>query len=273
MLFTFLLIRIVTLHPVNYNTMPDGFMKVHVLDVGCGDCILIETPEGRNVLIDSGGPQTSGAVLEYLAAQNIEHIDLIVISHAHPDHIGGLPGVLSAFGVSRVLIAGDPESDPLYGSVLRCMEGRRIRRLIARQGDMVSLGRGITGRILWPPDRYGGSEDDSSIVLRIVYKDVSVLLTGDIGLAAEGELLASNEELKSTILKVACHGSEGSTSNEFLQCVQPEYAALSAGIDNPPAGPVLRRLNATGVQLLRTDRSGAIIFKTDGDRVIVETSK
>jgi competence protein ComEC len=251
-------------------------MKVHVLDVGQGDCILVQTPEGRNVLVDAGGSQSSGYVLEYLAAQHVEHIDLIVISHVHPDHIGGLPGVLSTFGVSRVLTAEDSKSDALYGGVTTYMERRRIRRRIAKQNDQICLGRGVTGRVLWPSDKSAGSEDDSSIILRIAYKDVSILLTGDIGIGAEGGLLAGNREIKSTILKVARHGSAESTSNEFLQCVQPEYAVISAGIDNPygcPAGPVLRRINATGAQLLRTDRLGAIIFKTDGHRVMVETSK
>ena len=276
MLFAFLMIRIVTLHPVNYNTRPDGFMKVHVLDVGQGDCILIQTPDGRNVLVDAGSPQSSGYVLKYLAAQGVKHIDLIIISHAHSGHIGGLPGVLSTFGVASVLLADNPESDILYKRVLKLIEDRRIRRRIAKQDGKVYLGRDVTGRILWPSDKYAGGADDLSTVLRVVYKDVSILLLGDIGFEAEGGLLADNGEIRSTILKVARHGSGDSTSNEFLQCVQPEYAVISAGINNScgcPAGPALRRINATGAQLLRTDRVGAVVFKTDGHKIIVETAK
>ncbi|MHB1191273.1 MAG: ComEC/Rec2 family competence protein, partial [Armatimonadota bacterium] len=129
----------------------------------------------------------------------------------------------------------------------------------------------------WPVEGMGSADlNDSSIALRLQYDEVSVLLAGDIGTYAEGRILANRYDLASTILKVAHHGSDSGTTNEFLQVVQPEFAVISVGVNNQydhPSSTVLRRLSAVGAKVFRTDRDGAVLFTTNGKSLRVESER
>lgn len=275
------LARVITLSPPVRSPIPPGEqLKVHVADVGQGDCILIQTPDSRNIVVDAGGEESAEDVVRYLLRNGVSRIDLLVITHPHIDHIGGLPRILERFGVSRVLDAGYPHGSETYMAVLSAIESRRIDYKLAADSPRLEVGKQVSLEILWPPEGYApvgeSGLNNGSIVMRVEYGDVSVLLAGDIQREAEGRLLAARQDLQSTILKVAHHGSEDSTSNEFLQVVRPAYAAISVGADNPyghPARTTLRRLNAAGARVFRTDEHGTVVFATDGRKVQVVSER
>ncbi|MDH7482076.1 MAG: ComEC/Rec2 family competence protein [Armatimonadota bacterium] len=256
----------------------EGQLTVHFIDVGQGDCTLIRTPDGRNLLIDGGDQNAADKVIRYLSQQGIRRIDLLIISHPHADHIGGLPAVLDNFGISCVVDPGCEHGSPIYEMVLRKIEERRIDYRLVGKDQMPIISKDIHLDLFCT--EFGGDTDselnNSSVVALIRYKNVGVLLTGDIQYQAEAQLLAAHRNLKADILKVAHHGSADSTSNEFLEVVKPAYAVISVGSENEyghPARSTLRRLNAAGVKVFRTDRDGDVIFSTDGEWIDVVTSR
>jgi len=255
-------------------------LRVHFIDVGQGDSVLVQTPDGRNVLVDAGDESSGDKVVNYLLDKGVHRIDLLVITHPHSDHIGGLPRVLDEFGVSRVLDAGYPHGSRTYADVLAAIESRKIDYKTVQDYREPEVGPQVSFELLWPPADYEmGSESElnnGSIVLRLKYGSVSVLLTGDIQDEAEGKLLADHQDLQSTILKVAHHGSEYSTSNEFLQVVKPDFAVISVGANNDyghPAKDTLERLAASGAQVFRSDENGTVVFTSDGTNVQVDTER
>jgi len=262
------------------HVLPDGRLEAHFLDVGQGDCILLQTPDGRNVLIDAGDRGSAGDVVRYLERNGVGRIDLLVITHPHMDHIGGLPRVLERFGVAKVIDAGYPHGSQAYKEVLSSIASRRIDYRSAAASPSPRVSKDVSFEVLWPPNGYAPSGEaglnNGSVVLRVAFGDVSLLLAGDIQHDAECRILAARRELQSTILKVAHHGSPDSTSSEFLQVVQPEYAVISVGAENAhghPGRATLRRLNASGAAIYRTDRDGNVVFTTDGKMVQVATER
>jgi competence protein ComEC len=229
--------------------------------------------------VDAGGEDSADDVVGYLIRSGVDRIDLLVITHPHEDHVGGLPRVLEEFGVSQILDAGYPHGSPAYREALCSIEARKIDYRLAADWRTLYISKQVGFEVLWPPEDYSPSEEglnDGSLVLRVRYGGVSLLLAGDIEAEAEARLLAAHLDLKSTVLKVAHHGSADGTSNEFLQLVQPEYAVVSVGMDNPyghPAGAVLRRLRAVGAEVYRTDRHGTVVFLTDGEKVEVKSER
>lgn len=266
--------------PVQEPSACQGRMKIHFIDVGQGDCTLLQTPDNRNILVDAGGKDTAEDVVQYLKRQGVSRIDLLVITHPHDDHIGGLPRVLEEFGVSMVVDTGSPHGSETYRKILENIDARRIDYRLAKEWPSLQISRCISFDIIWPPEGYAPDGNDalnnSSIVIRVKYGETSLLLAGDIQSEAEDFLLADRQDFQSTILKVAHHGSDDSTSNEFLQVVQPEYAVVSVGIDNPyghPSSALLRRLYATGAHVYRTDHNGTVVFTTDGKNMQVAAER
>lgn len=254
-----------------------GQLVVHVLDVGQGDCILIQTPDRRNILVDGGPPDSADRVIDYLTLNGVNRIDLLVITHPHNDHIGGLPKVLQEFGVSDVLDSAYPHGSRTYRDILAVVEERKIGYREAAVVDQLHVGKDVRLDVFWPvEDHKATGINNSSVVLRMSYRDISMLLAGDIQTDAEGRLLAHRQDLQSTILKVAHHGSKDSTSNEFLQVVKPSFAVISVGAGNPyghPSSGTLRRLNSARAKVYRTDEHGTVVFTTDGRKIQVMLQK
>jgi competence protein ComEC len=245
-------------------------LTVTVLDVGQGDAILIETPQGNRVLVD-GGP--SGARLTQALGRSLpafqRRIDLIVLTHAQDDHVTGFVDLLQRYDLGAAL-AGPLEGDSgAYEAWRDALARSDVPLLAARAGQSLDLGDGVRIDVLGPPpETLPGTEDDlnnNSVVLRLVYGSVSFLLTGDLAAEGEDALLASGADLRSTVLKVGHHGSDGSSTTAFLDAVAPEFAVVSVGEDNAFGHPSpTTRLRLAGVPLLRTDRNGDVRFSTDG---------
>ncbi len=259
--------------------LPDGNLHVAFLDVGQGDAILITTPRGRQILVD-GGPSPT-AITSALGRKIPfwdRSLDLLVMSHPDADHITGLVEVLERYRVGGWLDNGRPDDDPVY---LQCQSLLQdIPRHVVRAGDLLDLGDGIVLEVLHPPPALmTGTEADSnnnSVVLRLTWGPIAFLLTGDIEAEAEEVLLRSGRPLAATVLKVAHHGSGGSSTAEFLTAVHPTYAVISVGADNPfghPNRDVLGRLARLGATVLRTDEQGTVEFITDGRQLWVRVER
>jgi competence protein ComEC len=234
--------------------LPDGRLHVAFLDIGQGDAILITTPQGQQVLVD-GGP--SPAALTSALGDEMpfwdRSLDVLIMTHADADHLTGLVELLEgAAGTAHHILTS---------------------------GDQLDLGQGIILEVLHPPPggMPEGDANANSVVLRLVWGQAAFLLTGDIEVEAEAQLLRSGQPLAAQVLKVAHHGSGGSSTAEFLTAVDPAYAVISVGAENPyghPAPAVLTRLAACGeTMVLRTDQEGTIELVTDGSRLWLRTKQ
>jgi competence protein ComEC len=255
----------------------DGSLSLTVLDVGQGDALVVRSPHGRVLLVDAGGSfdgrlDIGERVLgPFLWGQGIRRIDVLVLTHAHPDHVGGVPFLLKAFSVGEVWEGPRPADDRAYvaldGALRRALPGRRV---LARGASF--HWDGVTIDVLGPRPRGRPSvvRNDDSLVLRLGFGGRSLLLTGDV--EAPGEALLETGRVE--ILKVAHHGSRTSSTGAFLARARPRVAVVSAGQRNPfghPHPDVVRRLVGVGAALFRTDRDGAVTVATDGHHLRVET--
>jgi competence protein ComEC len=252
-------------------------IEVHFLDVGQGDSILVKY--GNKSMLVDGGPIDAGqTVASYLKGQGISTIDVLVSTHPHADHIGGLLTVLREFPVKVVYDSGIPHTTQTYEEYLTLIDQKNVRYIVPERGDTVDLGPGVTVQVLSPPPGgiAGGDLNENSIVLKITYGDTSFLLDSDAGFNAEDVMLSSGYDLKSDVLKVGHHGSKYSSSRAFLKAVDPEYSVIEVGADNPyghPAPATVAQLEEIGSKVYRTDRDGNIVMVSDGKGIIVSTQR
>jgi competence protein ComEC len=261
-----------------------GVLEVTAIDVGQGDSLLLISPQGKTLLIDAGGPiggaQASNANFEIgedvvspvLWSRNIRRLDAVALTHAHSDHMGGMPSVLKNFR-PRMLWVGSNPGIPAYEALLD--EARRLNIQVKSMaaGDHFEFG-GAQVEVLAPPAGYvpgPGASNDDSLVLHVAYGQTSVLLEGDAQAASEQHMLG--EALHSDLLKVGHHGSKTSTTPRFLAAVAPKYAVVSVAHRNPfghPKMEILRRLQDDHVRTFRTDALGATSFYLDGSSVTAQ---
>jgi competence protein ComEC len=264
-------------------TTPDDKLHVSFLDIGQGDAILIQTPNGQDILID-GGPDPQKISLELSRKLPFwdRTIDLVVCTQPHADHVTGLVEVLNRYKVVQVLEAEVSYNSSIYQEWCNLVEDKGIEYNIACAGQKIDLGSGIHMEVLNPPealfDGTSNDVDNNGLVLRLSCGLVSFLFTADIREEAEFELIGQRANLKSTVLKVAHHGSDTSTSQQFLAAVDPEVAVISVGADNPfghPGPEVVERLinNVGEDNVYRTDEDGTIELITDGERLWVSDNK
>jgi len=263
-------------------TTPDDKLHVSFLDVGQVDAILIQTPNSQDILID-GGPDPQKINLELSKKLPFwdRTIDLVVCTQPQADHVTGLVEVLLRYKVKQVLEPGVPYDSAIYQEWCNLVEDKGIEYNIARAGHEIDLGSGIKMEVLNPPEGlFEGTShdvDNNGVVLRLTWDKVSFLFTADIREEAEFELIGQRANLKSTVLKIAHHGSKTSSSQQFLAAVDPEVAVISAGADNPfghPSPEVVERLiDRLGKDnVYRTDQDGTIEFITDGERLWARVS-
>jgi competence protein ComEC len=256
-------------------------LELTVLDVGQGDSLFLSFPHGRTMLVDGGGEigtfhaggMRSGidvgedVVSPYLWSRGLKKIDVIALTHAHEDHLGGLSAIFENFRVGELWVGRDIHS-AAYRELLAAARAHGVPIHHLKQGDLFSED-GVSGCVLWPDDLTEGpsAKNDDSMVLRLTDGAESFLLAGDVERPSERRILAEAQPVQANFLKVAHHGSKTSTTEPFLLAAHPEFAAISAGRDNifgHPSPEVTERLEAGGVRVFRTDRDGAITASTDG---------
>jgi len=276
------LVILAALTSVAAITMPDDELHVSFLDVGQGDAILIQRGS-QQVLIDGGGsPQTlTGELGERMPFWD-RTIELVVLTHPHADHLGGLVEVLERYQVEQVLYPYLDYDSPLYDEWCRLIDEKEIASIAVQADQEIDLGEGVTMTVLHPPatlmEGTGSDINNNSAVLRLELGRVSFLFTGDIEWEAEFRLIAGGAELECTVLKVGHSGSLTSTSADFLAATSPLVAVISVGEDNPyghPHGDVVERLvEEIGAEnIFRTDEDGTIEFITDGEGLWVVIEK
>ncbi len=268
----FLTVVFVWWSPPTAATDSSPYLKVSFLDVGQGDSILIQTPDGVRALIDGGRDSKVLSRLSEELTSNTKHLDMVVGTHPDSDHIGGLVGVLQNYKVDTILVTenkGDSKTAKEYQSLVE-KEGAEV--VHARRGQIFSLGASTTMEVLWPETDPSNLESNtSSIVVRVAYGDTSFVLTGDAPKQVEEYLvLAYGEHLESTVLKLGHHGSRTSTSEMFLDEVMPEYAVISAGRNNSYGHPhveVTDMLFNKRIETHSTAEEGTVTFFSDGGKV------
>lgn len=251
----------------------DSSFAVHFIDVGQADCALVMC-DGVYMLIDGGNAEDSDLVFSYLKKHGIDHLDYLVATHAHEDHIGGLSGAAYAATVGTALSPVTEGSTKVFKNLVKSLEQQNVSLTIPQPGDSFPLGSAQV-RVLGPVKAYE-EVNDTSIVLSVTYGQTDFLFTGDMEAAAEADLVESGADLSATVLKVGHHGSSSSTSYRFLREVLPDYAVISVGAGNKYGHPneeVLSRLADAEATVYRTDLCGTIIVESDGSSVTFQTEK
>ena len=249
-------------------------LEIHVIDVGKADAILVRC-QGHAGLIDTGAGGDGEDVADYLLRHGVKELEFVLLSHNDSDHIGGLPTVLGELAVDT-LYQGElsVEEPSLEGAAMdRALSGWEGERHTLARGDSFSLG-GASFSVLGPCRAYESS-NDSSLVLRLEFGEVSALFCGDIESTAELDLVKSGQELQADLLKVPHHGSATSCSQRFVKAVMPQLAAVSVGPDRNqlPRAEALEQLEAVGAQIYRTDTDGSIVFSSQGEDFAIETER
>jgi competence protein ComEC len=289
------LLMVLNIYIVDYNINFDAdrrraILSITMLDVGQGDALFIEFPDGKTMLYDSG-PRTMRSdageriVVPFLKRHGIRHIDAVVISHPHADHYGGLEAVLNEVSVGMVYETGQSGSGQWYAALKEKIGRGKTPVTSLRAGDFIDGFENVRIYVVHPaPPFVQEPEDDrswnlnnASIVLLIVYGDTRILLTGDAEREAEHYMIyIYNDFLDADILKAGHHGSRTSNTDGFLSIVAPEKALISVGRLNRfghPSEEVIRRFDEKGIAVYRTDRNGAIVIRTCGREYRIETMR
>lgn len=262
-----------------FNTT--GNLTVRYLDVGQGDSELLQF-NGKNMLIDGGEVDQGSRVVSYLRSYGVSSLDLVVATHPHSDHIGGLAAVLRVFPVKNFLDSGQTYSSQTYENLLKLVDQKNINYTVAVRGQKVNFDPGLQIMILNPPQgMVDDNVNDNSVVLKITYGEISFLFMGDAEVSAEKSMLSSGLDLHADVLKAGHHGSSTSSSPEFIKAVDPDIKIIEVGANNDyhhPAPKTLNTLMQIGAHIeksavYRTDLSGTIDITTDGRSYYVTTEK
>ncbi len=260
-------------------TQPDGHLHVHFLDIGQGDGIFIQTPSGRQLLIDGGQDSQQlfaqlGAVMPFWD----RHLDRAIVTHPDADHIAAQIDLPQRFRLGRAIISANTLTHEHTKPWLDALGANNVQAIGLHQGGWLDLGDGVSLWALWPPpeaELRGWEEDDKnerSLVLRLVYGDFTLLLTGDSGHASEKRLLRTGQPLAAQVLKVGHHGSDASTGPAFIEAVGAGVAVIQVGADNRYGHPdpdLLARLHRQ--LILRNDKHGRVHIRSDGKQMWIET--
>ena len=252
-----------------------GELEVSFVDVGQGDCAVVVTPHGRCLIFDTGGVREKmfdvgrRVVVPYLKHENIRAVDKIFLTHVHEDHAGGAGAVIKKFPVSEIITAGESKSE--YAAVFGIAEENLLSLRAGHAGEVFDVD-GVQVEIIFAPNV--GTGNEISNVYRVRYGEVTFLITGDLVKEIEEQMLREGVDVSSTVLKVGHHGSNTSSSEDFLRAVKPKCAVISVGYGNNfghPRPEVLERLESLPTKIYRTDQNGLIKFRTDGKSLNVET--
>ena len=260
---------------VNHPNQPSQNLTIAFIDVGQGDSILVIFPNTKALLIDGGEHEGSGKLLASLREHGISHIDVVVATHPHADHIGGLVDVIKNVNVGQVLDSGQVHATQTFEDFLDSIETKQIPLKSVREGDSINLDPAVKIDVLNPPEELVDGTDneakfnDNSVVLKLTFGEFSALLTGDIEETNEARLVSENAtRLDADVLKAGHHGSRTSSSPSFLNAVTPEVVIISLGAGNTYGHPhqeaLDRILDAGTEHLFRTDLDGTITLTADG---------
>ena len=272
-----ILIILVIINPIKYfSNIKQSNLKIYFVDVGQGDSTCIVTPKNKVILIDGGGNSKDEnydigkqTLLPYLLDKKINKIDYCIVSHFDSDHCGGLMYILKNLKVKNIIIGKQYEEYENYKEFIKIAKDKKINIRVVEAGEKITIEKNLYIDILWPINRekmvIQNAINNNSLVFKLRYINFSMLFTGDIEEIAEKEILDKYKEntefLKSTILKVAHHGSKTSSTKEFINIVKPKYAVIGVGKDNKfghPSNVTIENLKTINTEIYRTDEMGEI---------------
>ncbi|MHB1394748.1 MAG: ComEC/Rec2 family competence protein [Clostridia bacterium] len=246
-------------------------LKVHFIDVGQADAILIQGLEGENIVIDAGNNNDSEAVVKYIKNQGVKELKAVIGTHPHEDHIGGLDAVIKSFKVDKVYLPKAVHTSDTFRDVLNAVSDKGIKVTTAVKGVSILLS-GMTAEFIGPVGSEYDNLNNHSAVLRLTYGETSFLFQGDAEEESEQDILESDMsgKLKTDVLKVGHHGSSSSTTPEYLAKVNPKYAVIMVGKGNDYGHPhkeTMGLLKSKGIGIYRTDEQGTIVAESDGKSI------
>lgn len=248
----------------------DG-LRVIYIDVGQGDSALILTPDGKSMLIDAGESSAKNKVAQILEEYGITTLNMLVATHPHSDHIGGMQYIVENFQIEQVCLPGVSHTSQGYENLLLAIQERKIPALQAKAGESFQLGSDVHCEILAPVQEEYENLNDYSAVIRVCFGETSFLFTGDAEALSEAEILENTAgSIHSTVLKAGHHGSKTSSSDAFIRAVSPEAAVISCASENSYGHPhteTLETLARHRVTIYRTDELGDILAYSDGETV------
>ena len=254
-------------------TQPDGQLHIVFMNVGQGDATFIQTPSGRQILVDGGlYPSVLNDQLGRQMPFWDKEIDMLIATHPDADHVSGLVGIFDRYRVNRLVTNGQSFGEsPIYDEVLAAAQSQDTEIRPVQAGEIIEIGDGVRLEVVHPGSVLNEeSRNENSVSMRLVYDDFTFLFTGDAEQAGEAEMLAGERPLNALVFKAGHHGSNSSSSAPFLQAVQPQIIIVSAGVDNRfghPTPEMLARAEAVGAVMLRTDELGSIAVTTNGAKM------
>lgn len=255
----------------NYYSIPKGEFIVHYIDVGQGDCTLIQTND-KNLLIDAGTPDSSNTLVKYLKKLNIKKIDFIIETHPHADHIGGMKSIIDEFSIGYFFAPKVTENTDVFKNMIISLKEKNIpiNTISTSKYLPIDLGPNTKIELYSPANKEYENINNFSPLLKIYYGKTSFLFTGDAESEVEMEVIKSNALLRSDVLKVGHHGSSTSSTDSFLKEVSPKIGIISSGIDNSyghPSPETLNKLSDLNTKIFRTDEDGTIILTSNGKSI------
>lgn len=251
---------------------------VHFIDVGQGDCIFI-TAGGENMLIDCGEASEADTVISYLNEQGVEHLDYVVATHPHSDHMGGMSSIVSTYGIGEIIMPHLEDEDipttRYFENFLNACSAKGLYITEAQIGRTVTLGE-AEAEIIAPLSSGYKNANNYSVGILLSHGKNDFLFTGDAEALAENEMLESGKIEHVRVYKAGHHGSSTSSSEEFLEVVSPDYAVIMCGAGNSyghPHDEIVERLAEYTKQIFRTDLNGNIVFESDGINLQVRTER
>lgn len=246
-----------------------GKMEVHFLDVGQADCILVSC-EGHFMLVDAGNNEDGETIISYLKNQGVSRLDYVIATHPHEDHIGSLDAVINNFEITNLLMPSKAHTTATFEDVVTAIENHDLSITTPIPGDTYALGSGEFTILAPVKEDYGDDLNNWSVGIKLVHGANSIVMCGDAEEEAERDICENGLDISADVLKLGHHGSSTSTSEAFLQAVNPKYAIISCGEGNDYGHPhkeTLEKLAAANIQVFRTDEQGTIILESDGSNI------
>ena len=251
----------------------NNFLKIHYVDVGQGDAIFIELPNQQNLLIDGAESKEKEKIIDYINRLNKQKIDYLIATHPHADHIGGLASIIEQFDIGKIYMPKAISTSKTYENLLKTIINADLKITTAKKDLIILNDENLKMQFLSPQESHYQELNNYSAVLKITYQKHNFLFMGDAEKLIEDEI---TEDVNADIIKVGHHGSNTSSSLNFVNRVSPKYAIISVGSKNQyqhPHKEIIKRWQQVGAQVLQTDLHGTIIAQSDGFNLQIKTEK